>query len=196
MSKFHVGDLVRVKEGLTFGNTGILGIEKDYCGKTFRVKSVTGDGEGVSIELEGGYPYYSFDPYWLEPVIVGKERIVIRHDGKTVTAILYNGKEEKKKANAKCHPDDPFDFMTGAKIALDRLAGDEEKKPKYKAGDFVVVKKDTSCHGFPIGSVVELQKEFIKDRSWFAAGIVPPLGGLKRRTIKLKDVEPYKEAKK
>lgn len=196
MSKFHVGDLVRVKEGLTFGNAGILGIEKDYCGKTFRVKSVTGDGEGVSIELEGGYPYYSFDPYWLEPCDrwKGADRYPARRENGDGHSVQREGR--KKKANAKCHPDDPFDFMTGAKIALDRLAGDEEKKPKYKAGDFVVVKKDTSCHGFPIGSVVELQKEFIKDRSWFAAGIVPPLGGLKRRAIKLKDVEPYKEAKK
>lgn len=194
MSKFHVGDMVRVKEGLTFEDTGIVDVGKNYCGKTFRVKRVIGDEVAFSIELDTDSMEYSFVPEWLEPVIVGKERIVIRHDGKTVTAILYNGKEEKKKAKAKCHPDDPFDFVTGAKIALERLAGGEEKKPGYKDGDFVMVTGDRVNHYFPIGSVVKLESNK-SGKYWLANGISPWLGGVTTRAITVDDFEPYKEGR-
>lgn len=193
MSKFHVGDLVRVKEGLAFKGTGILGVEKNYCGKMFRVKRVIGDENSFSVNLDKDEMQYVFSPEWLEPVIVGKERIVIRHDGKTVTAMLYNGKEKLKEGKAKCHPDDPFDFVTGAKLALDRLAGGEEKKPEYKAGDFVVVKKDSAGHHFPVGSVVKLVEKFSGRPLWQARGIVPVLGDVYVRAISERDFEPYKE---
>lgn len=157
MSKLHVGDMVRVKEGLTFKGTGILHVEEEYCGKTFRVKRVIGDETAFTVRLDKDAIQYAFSPEWLEPVIVGKERIVIRHDGKTVTAMLYNGKEKLKEGMAKCHPDDPFDFMAGAKIALERLMGKEPEKPsKYHSGQIVRVLKDKMGHGFEIGSLAML----------------------------------------
>ena len=192
MSKFHVGDMVRVKNGLTFKKTGIRNVEEAYCGKTFRVSKVMGsDNADISLELDGCGDW-SFSPYWLEPLVVGKERIFIIRDGKTVTAMLFNGKKKIREGKAKCHPDDPFDFMAGAKIALDRLAGGEEKKTEYKAGDFVMVTGDSVNHCFPIGSVVKLESDKF-GKYWLANGISPWLGGVTTRAITVDDFEPYKE---
>lgn len=59
------------------------------------------------------------------------QKIIITTDGKTTKARLFDGKELIKSAEAKCHPDDEFDFETGAKVAFDRLVEREEKvKPK------------------------------------------------------------------
>ena len=192
MSKFHVGDMVRVKKGLTFKETGILHVEEEYCGKTFRVSKVLGsDDADISLELDGCGDW-SFSPYWLEPLVVGKERIFIIQDGKTVTAMLFNGKKKIREGKAKCHPDDPFDFVTGAKLALERLAGGEEKKPEYKAGDFVMVTGGSVNHHFPIGSVVKLESNR-SGKYWLASGISPWLGGVTTRAITVDDFEPYKE---
>ena len=59
------------------------------------------------------------------------QKIIITTDGKTTKARLFDGKELIKSAEAKCYPDDEFDFETGAKVAFDRLVEREEKvKPK------------------------------------------------------------------
>lgn len=48
------------------------------------------------------------------------ESITITHDGKTTTATLtVNG--ETITATARCSPEDEFDFMVGAKLAMERL---------------------------------------------------------------------------
>mgnify|MGYP006916043099 CR=1 FL=1 len=69
-----------------------------------------------------------------------KETIVIYRDGNSVIA---KDKVTGKKAVAKCHPDDEFDFMTGAKLALERLSQPEEEKPKYFNGMVVCIKSGT-----------------------------------------------------
>ena len=67
------------------------------------------------------------------------DKIVITHDGKTTTAKLYNGKDVVKTATAKCSPEDKFDFITGANLAMERLV--KEVKPisvgGFKVGDRV-----------------------------------------------------------
>lgn len=77
-----------------------------------------------------GLSCYLFDERRLEAV-KDKQKIVITTDGKTTTARMFEGKKLIKSADAKCHPDDDFDFETGAKVAFDRLVEREEKvKPK------------------------------------------------------------------
>lgn len=70
--------------------------------------------------------------------------IHISSDGKTTTAKFYVNGKVVREAEAKCHPEDRFNFHTGAEVAFDRLW---EKKQKLdlknlKAGDKVRVKKD------------------------------------------------------
>lgn len=105
-----------------------------------------------------------------------EQKIVITHDGKTTTAVLYCGDKKVRDASAKCHEDDTFDFMTGASLALERLA----HPPKsWQPNDFVRVIKDGVCHGFPIGSIVRLvRKEKRISDTWVAEGYSTTHGGM------------------
>ena len=65
-----------------------------------------------------------------------KEKIVIYRRGQSVFARnLLTG----KIAEAKCSPEDEFDFHIGAKLAFDRLMGLEEK-PKEKQPEYLNTK--------------------------------------------------------
>lgn len=69
-------------------------------------------------------------------------KIVITTDGKTTTAKMYRDKSVVKVETTKCHPDDRFDFMVGARVAFDRLVGckkEEPETPKYYNGKVVCV---------------------------------------------------------
>lgn len=75
---------------------------------------------------------------------VGSETIVIyRNDNKVVALDKSTG----EKAEAKCNPADEFDFRTGAKLAFNRLMGEDVKpdngvrevKRKAKVGEYVKV---------------------------------------------------------
>lgn len=74
------------------------------------------------------------------------QKIVITTDGKRTTAVLCDGKKRVKEASAVCSDDDEFNFMTGAKIALERLT--EEKEPErdfhYLLTDGIFGKERTS----------------------------------------------------
>lgn len=75
---------------------------------------------------------------------VGSETIVIyRKDNKVVALDKSTG----EKAEAKCNPADEFDFRTGAKLAFNRLMGEDVKpdngvrevKRKAKVGEYVKI---------------------------------------------------------
>lgn len=52
-----------------------------------------------------------------------------------------------KKATARCHPDDKFDFEVGARLAFDRLMKSNKSKREFKIGDRVVGNKDANRYG-------------------------------------------------
>ena len=75
---------------------------------------------------------------------VGSETIVIyRNDNKVVALDKSTG----EKAEAKCNPSDEFDFRTGAKLAFNRLMGEDVKpdngvrevKRKAKVGEYIKI---------------------------------------------------------
>ena len=64
--------------------------------------------------------------------LVTKEKpIMIYRKGREVIA---EDKDTGKTGAAKCNPSDEFDFYTGAKLALERLMGEEKKKVKFTDG--------------------------------------------------------------
>ena len=63
------------------------------------------------------------------PGIGDRIKIVITHDGKTTLARLYEDDKVVKSAEAKCSPDDAFDFTTGAQLAFERLIGGKKEEP-------------------------------------------------------------------
>lgn len=101
--RFKVGDNVRVRKDLL--NNG------KYNGYFF----------------ENGYTIIE---YPFSTLI--NQKIVITTDGNTTTAKLYEGEILIKETSARLHTDDDFDFMRGAKMALEKFGNklDEENKKK------------------------------------------------------------------
>ena len=105
---------------------------------------------GVILEYchtSGGHDYLvQFDEdhaaeYWCDVrcLVESATKITITTDGKTTVATLYENGRPKDSATTKCSPDDEFNFVTGAKLALERL--DKKINPVmvggFKVGDRV-----------------------------------------------------------
>ncbi len=121
--KFNVGDRVVGNEYAKIyiitgpGWTGeVVGVAPPHI----IVKGKGLFGNPVSFEVE---------PHRFDKVRRNSDRkIVVTVDGETTTARLYNGKVLEKSAEAKCSPDDRFDFNVGAGLAIDRLLDREAPK--------------------------------------------------------------------
>ena len=119
MSKFKVGDMVRILDGSKIENyaCGWNPNMGRYVGDVYKVANVAHYNSLSNMykyELEGvGY-------VWDERVLerCGNETIVIyRKDNEVISLDKRTG----KKAIAKCSPEDTFDFNIGAKLAFERL---------------------------------------------------------------------------
>lgn len=139
--KFKVGDRVRVLDGSKIRDYS-GGWVYDMYDRIGEVHTICGVGYKTStannyyLKDGGGYIY---DERGLE--LVANNKIVITTDGRTTLARLYDGNNVIKSAEAKCSPDDEFDFLTGAKIAFERLTADDYD---YEA-DYEFFKN--MCHG-------------------------------------------------
>lgn len=127
------------------------------------------------IEAEGyGYRIKEMGCNWTDDMFEEKandKKIVITTDGTETIARLYEGKKVVKTATAKCSPDDTFDFETGARLAYDRLMGDE---PQYYNGKVVCVKAG-GCYAYTVGKIYEFKDgRIVNDR-----GLKSPLKAIK-----------------
>ena len=127
--KFKVGE--RYKSGYFADNGAVIEITeingstcfyKDVVGKTFGAKS---------------FDINSLFAFGLEEV---DETIVIyRKDNKVIALDKSTG----EKSEANCNPADEFDFRTGAKLAFNRLMGEDngvrEVKRKAKVGEYIKI---------------------------------------------------------
>lgn len=153
--EFKVGDRVRVIKQYRCTPEGCVGTVKDRVTYSYVVEfdepCVLGIYSGDSNTKAGRIHWI---PKWrLERVgTIADQKIVITHDGKTTTATLYDGKKVVKRAESKCHPDDEFDFVVGAKLAVERLSG--KSKPKYFTGKVVCIK--STDDGFRQGKVYDV----------------------------------------
>ena len=119
MSKFKVGDKVRILDGSNIENYAGGWTKKmgRYVGEVYKVANVVHypiDSSMYEYELEG--VNYVWDERGLERC--GNETIVIYRKDNEVIAL---DKRTGKKAIAKCSPEDTFDFNIGAKLAFERL---------------------------------------------------------------------------
>ena len=142
-AKFKAGDKVRVRKDLVVGNTYKMNFEKErLCVFTSEMAKFRGKKVTISKYFSSASRYsikecdYCWTDEMFEPVC---DKIVITTDGKTTLARLYNGKEVIKSAEAKLSKNDEFDFMVGAKLAFERLAGDSKSNDKIKVGNSVVI---------------------------------------------------------
>lgn len=144
MEKFKIGDVIKMNEKAN---------DAYIFTTTSKVKEavVKGYFHGeVSIKITKGCADLIGDSY-----IVNDECIDLVRKSKSETIVIYRnnqkvvalGKTTGEKAEAKCNPADEFDFHVGAKLAFNRLMGDDVKpddgvrevKRKAKVGEYVKV---------------------------------------------------------
>ena len=119
--KYKVGDKVKIREDLKaehlYGNNAwVTQKMHNLRGKIAHITEVTKYGK-YCIDLDNS------EYLWVDEMFEDTSRqVVINVDGNKVIA-----RRGDKYGVARCHPDDDFDFYTGAKLALDRL--EEEEKP-------------------------------------------------------------------
>ena len=160
---YKVGDKVRVKKFDERPRYWNFNGKMDYL----MGKVVTVEGIGLSERLivEGGWSIKPEDVETVEPVKNEQQNkfIFINREGNEVIAF----DNTNKKAVAKCHPDDEFNFETGARIAFDRLIGNEpdqkEEPPKYYNGKIVITRCDMGLlsamyeRPFTVGKIYEIK---------------------------------------
>ena len=142
MSKFKVGDKVIGISGAVEGYKGVV-VEGEHVNSGLvlcRFKNFKGhNGNGCT---ERGKDYDTSNHYYVYPneiELINNETIVIyRKDDKVIALDKRTG----KKTEAKCHPDDEFDFRIGAKLAFERLL-EEPEKEQYYNGKIIFTKGDS-----------------------------------------------------
>lgn len=129
MSELKIGDYVRVKKfkkrPIGWNTKGKM---DHLMGKICKVTSIFGD----IIRIYDKKYDYSWSVH-KEEVEKVSNTIVIYMKGNQVIAL---DKATGKKAVAKCHPDDEFDFNIGAKLAFERLMVVSKEEPKEEIKDF------------------------------------------------------------
>jgi hypothetical protein len=151
--KFKVGDRVKVKKDIVTLNRRTVGkcgtvkelLTDNYCSVEFDEFVGGHDCNGFAKEGHG----WNHAEDALDLVKTQNETIVIyRNDNKVVALDKSTG----EKAEANCNPADEFDFRTGAKLAFNRLMGEDVKldngvrevKRKAKVGEYVKVVNEKS----------------------------------------------------
>ena len=161
--KFKVGDKVKVlKTGNgcmgAIGKIGYITNEESHNGLCIYEK-------GINIKREDNGQVWRVNTDAKLELISKKndETIVIYRKERKVIAL---DKSTGEKAEAKCNPADEFDFCTGAKLAFNRLIGEEKKsdsgvrevKRKAKIGEYVKIVNGKSitglCKNGDIGMVI------------------------------------------
>lgn len=143
MRKFKVGDVVKpnkkADKNYTITTTSVVreAIVTELRDYTMDIKIIKGScsvGEVFTVEEK----YFDLVRKAKQETIV-----IYRNDNKVVALDKTTG----EKAEAKCNPADEFDFRTGAKLAFNRLMGEDVKpdngvrevKRKAKVGEYVKV---------------------------------------------------------
>ena len=154
MSNFKVGDRVvavkapdRKKELV-----GCVGTVRTICGRRLSV-GVEFDKPGFCSHNLGGV-IKKATGWWCEEdsLELVNPKVVIVTDGSKTRATLYEGDKMVKTAKAKRNKEDAFDFAVGARLAFDRLMGEEKPAEEISEGGFKVGDRVT-CDGHP-GTVI------------------------------------------
>lgn len=132
--KFKVGE--RYKSRMIIDNAAVIEIT-EINGDFVSYKDVVRETSGRKVFEIGSIFSDNLEK-------VGSETIVIyRNDNKVIALDKSTG----EKAEAKCNPADEFDFRTGAKLAFNRLMGEDVKldngvrevKRKAKVGEYIKI---------------------------------------------------------
>lgn len=137
--KFKVGE--RYKSGYFADNDAVIEIT-EISGGTVFYKDVVGGSIGLKHFQIGSIFSAALEK-------VDTTIVIYRNDNKVVALDKSTG----EKAEANCNPADEFDFRTGAKLAFNRLMGEDAKpdngvrevKRKAKVGEYIKVVYAMPC---------------------------------------------------
>ena len=123
MRKFKVGDVVKpnkkADENYTITTTSVVreAIVTELRDYTMDIKIIKGSCSVGKV--------FTVEEKYFDLVRKAKQETIViyRNDNKVVALDKTTG----KKAEAKCNPADEFDFRTGAKLAFNRLMGEDVK---------------------------------------------------------------------
>lgn len=147
-----------------------------------------GRGEVNGIRGKDGHCWYTD---MIKPL--GTQTIVIYSKGLETIALLKEGKKVIKQASAKCNPSDTFDFNIGAKLAFNRLMGEEvrEVKRPAKAGEWIKIIDGAGSALSKVGDLARVT------RVWYGNNGVDYItdygvetGGLHKRYVVLENSQP------
>lgn len=165
--KYRVGDKVRIVSKKRGDSWNVSGKMDKWLGKVMTIRETRGRNYKM-MEDEGEFCGDGW--FWYDSMIEGLapelpiSKVVITTDGKTTLARLYDGKKVIKRAEAKCSPHDKFDFNVGAKLAFDRLMGNEEKEPESKGYNGKVVCIESNLElAWTVGKIYEVVDGVITD---------------------------------
>ena len=175
MAKFKVGDIVKPKAEKalwTFGahlakilELEVLRTRGDFM--DVRLKKATGEGKKYEQHI---FEFVRQDDYNL---VSRKQELHVTTDGTTTHAVLKEDGKVVKRAQAVCSPDDEYSFETGARLAVDRVFGRDEKcaeekgaahEPKFKfeVGNMVeVVSPSTHCYPAAIDFIKQFGEDYL-----------------------------------
>lgn len=155
MAKFKVGDIVKPNDNMSTHPLGglVLAImlegevthidEKDKTMSVLMKKTAKGFLFHEGLEFTN----LKMDRFDL---VLPKRELHVTTDGMATHAVLKEGGKIVKRAKAVCSPDDEYSFETGARLAVDRVFGKDEKsaeeedaaygpKSKFNIGNMVKV---------------------------------------------------------
>lgn len=132
MTKFKVGDRVRCVRVSKYDKQELLN-------EVGTIKVIDEDGTSIGVAFDADVDGHSLagmcknnHGWWVTSNQLEKykdtSKVIIYVQGRTVTAKLLCDKECMAQAIAKCSPDDAFDVLVGAQIALQRLAAQQDAK--------------------------------------------------------------------
>ena len=147
MAKFKVGDIVKPNPKAwspdrKIAESIVEAVVREYSPYTFSVEVTKVKESGKQYLNQEIVCQTGYDGFELVKRGACKRELHVTTDGTTTHAVLKEGGKVVKRAKAVCSPDDEHSFETGARLAIDRVFGKEEKKerqPLFKKGDEVKV---------------------------------------------------------
>lgn len=150
MSKFKVGDIVKPNKD----SDGFYHFTNTSCMERGVVRKILEHGlveiyvtKWSNKDMDSSDRFVVQEEYFdLVGKVSGKRSVHITWDGesKNVIAVYKVGNDVVDRRVASCHPDDTFDFFTGAKLALERVEVNSDfeehtESDEIKIGDIVTV---------------------------------------------------------
>lgn len=176
-----VGMKVRIKDRWVSGRQNHDG-EMDYwLGKTMTVAGFDWAYRAKMIEDADensghGWCWYAED---FDPVVETDCKIVITAHGNQTLARLFDGKRCVRAASARCHPDDEFNFDTGAALAFSRLMSQQMTLADFSPGDkiniagynFIVLDRDDQGTFLILEDILHVRKFDFGSNNWIGSDL-------------------------